>query len=98
MHDGYTFAPRGYSGTCTVSSTPARPVLGGFSLGLIYHPLLRPSPGRHEESPGQVVAQRCPRCGLICHQARLLFASTVQRVWACVAAGPANMRHPSSTV
>src|ERR1700675_3065239 len=97
MHDGYT-RWRGNSGTCTVSWTLASPVAGILSLGLIYQPLLRPSPGRHEESPGQGVAQRWPRFGLTCHHARLDFESTVQCVCACVAAGPANIRHASSAV
>src|SRR4051812_7499829 len=45
-------------------------------------PLLRPSPGRQEESDGQVVAHRWFRLGLTCHHPRLRFASTVQCVWA----------------
>src|SRR2546425_9586379 len=97
MHIGYTLT-RGYNGTCSVSSTLAYPVLGSLSLGLMYQPELRPSPGRQEESPGQVVDQRWFRCGLICHQARLAFGSTVQRTCACATAVPAKIRDISSAV
>src|SRR6266702_6259444 len=64
----------------------------------MYQPLLRPSPGRQEESPGQVVAQRWFRCGLTCPQARLDFVSTIQRICAGAAAAPAANRHASNTV
>src|SRR5881296_3667311 len=64
----------------------------------MYQPELRPSPGRQEESPGQVVDQRWFRCGLICHQARLAFGSTVQRTCACATAVPAKIRDISSAV
>ena len=69
----------------------------------VYQPALRPSPGRQEGSAGQVVPHRWFRCGSICHQARLAFGSTVQRVcaWACACAAKRHTKaaaivHPTN--
>src|SRR6266571_3020991 len=43
-------------------------------------PELRPWPGSHDGSSGQVVAQRLFRWGFICHHARLAFGSIVNLV------------------
>src|SRR5687768_14503245 len=60
---------------------------------------LTPSPARHEGSPGQVVPQRCFKCGLTCHQARLERES-IANVFCCAfaVAGTAARTHASSVV